>query len=286
MKGVIIGGGTFLGYWLKRKIIVNGNERPIIIDLPRNSINVYVSTKDVFYPLQEINYEEIRDYRPKYVLFNYYDLFDVGSLTLNNTGNNFIMAATNKLLDMAEELSCFIFVLTHINRYPEIENSYQSAFNSLNDLYLQYIELIAKAKRLKTRIFLLPNLFGPREPSLGVIPTILRKVKAGDRLELARTERDFMCVHSVVEYANKLMFNYEEDSTNEIVYYYLSSGNETSLLEMYNIICSVIGKKTEIYLVNDTYKLTKTQVDGSKIEKLIIPQDYFMSITHYNRQRI
>jgi hypothetical protein len=66
MRGVIVGGGTFLGYWMKKRVIAAGLPRPIIIDLSRMNTHVYISNSDIFYRLQEIDYLAIEKYRPNY----------------------------------------------------------------------------------------------------------------------------------------------------------------------------------------------------------------------------
>lgn len=280
MRGIIVGGGTFLGYWLKHKIISSSSERPIIIDLPRNGTRVYVSNKDRFYPLQEVNYQAIKEYNPNYILFNYYDLFDAVSLEINKS-DNIIMDVTNKLLDISQKLNSQIYVLTHINRYPNNDNSFKASFNNLNDLYLQYIELISKAKGLRTKIVLLPNLFGPREPQGGVVPIIKKKVINQEKLKLARTQRDFLYVHSVVEEINKMFFE-QSIKDNEVFYYTLTSGKLTSLNELYEIISQAYNLQTEITFIDQAYSLKKANISNTKINEVIIPQDYGKIFKYYS----
>lgn len=280
MRGIIVGGGTFLGYWLKHKIISSSSERPIIIDLPRNGTRVYVSNKDRFYPLQEVNYQAIKEYNPNYILFNYYDLFDAVSLEINKS-DNIIMDVTNKLLDIAQDLGSQIYVLTHINRYPKTDNSFKASFNNLNDLYLQYIELISKAKGLKTRIFLLPNLFGSREPQNGVIPTIIRKVINQEELQLTQAKRDFMYVDSVVEQISTMLFGGYINGT-EILYYLLTSGEKISILKIYEIICMIVGTQTKATLVDESYSVKRADISTSKVQKIVIQQNYLYTIGKYD----
>jgi hypothetical protein len=124
MKGIILVGGTFIGYWVKRRLTMEFQCSPIILDLPRK-----------------------------------------------NT----------------------------INRYYKTKNFYQSMFNNLNDTYLLYFEVLARAKLMNTQMLLLPNVFGPMELERSIISTILTKVRNQEDLILPNTKRDFLYVESVIE---------------------------------------------------------------------------------------
>ena len=281
MRGVIVGGATFLGYWIKKRILDSGLSQPIIVDLPRTNIGVYVSSRDIFYRLQEIDYHAIEEYRPSYILFNYFDLFDMNSLEISQADNNVLMAATNKLLDIAQKQNCCIYVLTHIDRYTTSNDPYRTTFNSLNGLYLQYIELVSKARSLRTKIILLPNVFGPRESKQGVIPTIVGKVRNGEKLILADTTRDFLFVESVIAQAFDTLFDSGSQKYNQAVYYAYTSGKQTPLSKMYETVTRVLGKSTEIRFVEEPYKLIRAEIESSKIANVILEQDYAKLIKHY-----
>lgn len=158
-------------------------------------------------------------------------------------------------------------------------------FNSLNDLYLQFIEIESRIRSLKTKIILLPNLFGPREPSNGVIPSIVKKVINGEKLVLAKAKRDFIFVDSVISYAFETLFRADLYNDQHTFYFVYTSGKEMFLVEMYDIICRVLGKCTEVSFVEEPYKLIRAKIESSKILNVVIEQNYSTSIECYRSLR-
>ena len=66
----------------------------------------------------------------------------------------------------------------------------------------------------------------------------------------------------------------EEHTYQQLMYYCFSSGKLTSLLEMYETICDVLGKKTEMILVDETYKPIRAKIQSCKIEDVFFASTF------------
>jgi nucleoside-diphosphate-sugar epimerase len=280
MKGIILGGGTFIGYWMKQKITMEFGCAPIILDLPRENTRLLLNENDKFYPLYGINFKVLENYKPEYVVFNFYDLFDIYSLEPNKNHINIIMSTINNLMDLVDRLNCKLIVVAHINRYYKTKNFYQSMFNNLNDTYLLYLEVLARAKLMNTQILLLPTVFGPMESEKSIISTILKKVENKEELILPNTKRDFLYVESVIDYCfSSKIFEHKNGVYKQ--YCYLSSGKELSIVEMYTMISGILGKKSTFTLSNERCLLEPGEFNSNLIENIIIEQKYSEELNRY-----
>ncbi|MGE6487388.1 hypothetical protein [Paenisporosarcina sp. NPDC076898] len=280
MRGIILGGGTFIGHWMKKKLAIEFGHSPVIIDYPRENIRIYLSANDMFYSLSEINFKALEDYRPDYIVFNFYDLFDLYSINLSKSSDNILMSVINKLLEIVRKINCRLLILTHVNRYRSINTFYESMFNSLNDTYLKYIEVVAKTMSIDIKIILLPNVFGPRESNQAIISTIFSKILNHEDLQLIETKRDFLFVDSVINRC----FNDFFITNDKNIYYSYSSGRRTSLVEMYSLIIRILGKenkKNKISILKDSIFLEKTDVNSDLIKNIVINQDYGVIFDNY-----
>lgn len=119
------------------------------------------------------------------------------------------------------------------------------------ELLVQYFSRNFKLKHVIARIF---NCYGDRQSKTSLIPIMINNILQEKEIKLSnfKTTRDFIYVKDVV---NALILLAEKGEG----IYNIGTGVETSLLELTNNICEIIGRKVNI--IEDNFGIKPNMVE-------------------------
>ncbi|RLC36770.1 UDP-glucose 4-epimerase [candidate division Kazan bacterium] len=254
MKILVTGGAGFIGSHIVDAYINNGHE-VIVVDNLSSGYRQNINKRAKFYQADVNNYWEIEEIflveKPDIVSHH------AGQISINVSVKNPIYDATVNILGTINLLEVsvrygvdkFIFSSSggaiYDERYiPSRENSPtkpQSPYGIAKLSIERYMEYYRNIRGLKTVILRYSNVYGPRQDSKGenaVIPIFINKLKSNQAPIIfgsGKQTRDFINVADVVN-ANMLVSAINFTGTLNI-----SSGRETTIIELFNIIRSAIN---------------------------------------------
>lgn len=274
MKVTILGGASFLGYWIKEGLKHKLNNVSFqIIDAPRKGSHLIKRYNEDFVLLNKVSGNEIIRFSPSIILINLYDLLSYSSLNYSVENNNVLIEAINYLLDISRKLNSKLILFANKNIYTNStlrkkgKGSYYHTFNIYNSFYIDYIKTYSKVYNLRTNIFLLPNVFGLYEPRESVISSIIRAIFNCDKVKLSGENREFVYVKRIVPEIIRHILQVE---TNETISF--STEKFTEMLTLYNIISNQINQKSKVEEFDDKVK----------VERMLLSEEYTLKTIYSN----
>lgn len=266
MKGIILGGATFVGYSVKNEI-KNRNENThfLILDLIRETFNLYKKPNEVYVDLRNLNYRDVFKFQPEFILINLYDLIDQEAVKINQHNNNILIEAINILVDVAIENETKVVIILNKHFYSTPQNKYQSFYNNFTKFIIKYFEIIAKVESIDIRMFLLPNVYGHKEAKRSVVRSVISKTQLQRVLTLEDTAREFLFIDEVVDHLLEDIFDPQIDT----VFTEYSAEKSYSLIELYDKVTKITGKETYTSVVNPSYILRKFHIEQSKSKSIM-----------------
>ena len=129
-------------------------------------------------------------------------------------------------------------------------------------------ELLITTSGLDYNILRLPDLFGPRQTTLALIPLLIKQILNENQLDITykgTRQRDWLHTSEIF---NALFFLLEKNLANQI--YNVSAGWEFSDLEISQHLCNLIGKGHDHIRLLDTNlgEPLRYAADGGKLKTL------------------
>lgn len=253
MKVTILGGASFVGYWVKEGIRKrNPHSRFQIIDAPRADICLIKRYRDIFITQDQLHQTVLLKFSPQIIVINLYDLLSYSSLTFSVENNNLLINSINQLMDVAKEQKCTVLLIQNKNLYStetidqKGDNSYYQTYNTYNSFYYEYIKTFSSVYNIPLKVHLLPNVFGLYESPESAVYSITKGILEGKQLELSDGTRDFIYIKQVVPQ----IINYITKEENISIVSF-TSGELTEIKSLYRIISNYYNRDTELKNFND-----------------------------------
>lgn len=253
MKVTILGGASFVGYWVKEGIRKRYPHSGFqIIDAPRADICLIKRYRDIFITQDSLYHTDLLEFSPQIIVINLYDLLSYSSLTFSVENNNLLISSINQLMDVAKQNKCTILLIQNKNMYStetiiqKGETSYYQTYNTYNSFYYEYIKTFSTVYNIPLKIHLLPNVFGLYESPESAVYSITKGILEGKQLELSDGTRDFIYIRQVIP---KIINYISKEENISIVSF--TSGELTEIKNLYRIISNYYNRDTEFKNIND-----------------------------------
>lgn len=282
MKYLISGGSGFIGSHLIDRLLKDGNE-VVVIDRSIKWQNI-TDPKNPRLKLYHENIEGNIGY-----LFKDIDIvFHLAALTRPQWSIKYIpetneinVSGTIKVLEhcIKNKVKRIVFMSSsnlygEVDRYPTPEDIKPSPMNSYALSKLigeQYCELYYKLYGLEWNACRPFNAYGTRMPITGIytsaLATFIHVLKNNlplERFGTGEQRRDFIYIDDIID---QLILMATSEVHGEA--FNCGSGTNTSINELYQMICKIMGKKTEPKYHPAQFEPSNTLADISKAEKLL-----------------
>lgn len=253
MKILVTGGNGFIGRWLVEKLVERGHQ-VVVVDIresDNNQIKFYkkdICDKDLL--------EIFESERPE-IVFHL-----AANSMLRKSIEDPIYDARNNILGTINVLECsrkcavkkIIYTSTGGARVGEPEYLPVDEKHGVNPLSPygiskhsaeHYVQMYGKVYGLDYFIFCFGNVYGPRDdPKTNrVIPVFISKILSGERPLVfgdGLSARDFIYVEDLADFMAE---KFNRKSGHKL--FYLASGEETRINEIYNMLKEISGFKEE-----------------------------------------
>ncbi|MBT4857178.1 NAD-dependent epimerase/dehydratase family protein [Candidatus Uhrbacteria bacterium] len=260
MKVLVTGGAGFIGSHLVDRLIDDGHE-VIVIDHhkreKRRFPNAAATTHKVGFADEAAMEAVFKKEKPDAVCHLAAQISVTKSIEdpVADAQTNIVDAIA--LLDMARRHGCNKIVFSSsggaiygdhgIHPTPEIMNAQPiSPYGIGKQAMEHYLELYSKAHGMQGVSLRFANIYGPRQQLSGgeggVVPIFLDKILSGDPVTIfgdGSMTRDYLFVHDAVDAFVRALESDVSAAVN------VSTGREVSVLELWNMVQDVHGKKQE-----------------------------------------